>query len=812
LDRVCVPAVCGLLLLAVAVVFGQTVRHEFINLDDSQYVYENPHLTSGTSAEAVVWALTKSHNYNWCPLTWWSYMWDYRLCGLKPWGYHLTNVLLHAATAMLLFLVLRRMTGRLWPSAVVAALFAVHPLRAESVAWAAERKDCLSGVFFMLTLWAYTGYVRAEKGRRAGGVGPLSSAGQARAEKGANRGLTPTVGRRRCYLAVIVFFALGLMAKPMLVTLPFVLLLLDYWPLGRLAKKDGESGRGGEGEVSGRRFAAESPPPVRALHLLAEKLPLLAMAGGVCALTLWAQRDLVVPTASLSWYWRIGNVLVSYVAYLRQFFFPAGLALWYPLLTANLQTWKILSCFGLLAAVTAGALAGWRRYPYVLVGWLWYLGMLLPVIGLVQVTGQAMADRFTYLPEIGIAIALVWGACSSIRHTPCAVTGERHTECACYGPCWGVVSALALTILMACAWRQTSFWRDSNALWRRSLDCTSDNVEAHYCLGLAEDARGRADEALEHYRTAVAIRPDFAEGHNNLAVLLAKRGRIDEAEAHVQKALEDKPDYAEAHNNLAVALAARGRTDEAIAHYRKALELKPDYVDAHYNLAVALAARGQIDEAIGHYRKALEITPDYNEAHNNLAVALAARGRIDEALAHYQRALKLNPGCAEAHYNLAVTLAGQGRIDEALAHYQRAVHIKPDYAEAHNNLGIVLAGHGRIGEAMAQFQRALEVRPDYAEAHYNLAVALAGQGRIDEAIAHFRKASEIKPDYAEAHFNLAVALASRGRTDEAVVHFQQALVLAEQQNKTALVEALKTRLRIDEAGTPRPQPRPPSKH
>ncbi len=541
-------AVCGGLLLAVGLVFGQTVRHEFVNLDDGQYVSENPHVTRDISAEGVIWALTQRHHYNWCPLTWWSYMLDYQLCGLKPWGYHLTNVLLHAATAILLFLVLRGMTGCLWPSALVTALFAVHPLRVESVAWVAERKDVLSGLFFMLTIGAYVSYARHRF----------------------------SLAR---YLTVMVFFALGLMAKPMLVTLPFVLLLLDYWPLGRMDVKPRPT-VASVGTTAGRGFMW------RSLGLVVEKTPLLALAGAACGLTLWAQRELVVPTANFPYYWRIGNVLVSYVAYLHSSFARLAWRCGILCLFRNLQTWKILGCFGLLTAATVGALVGWRRYPYVLVGWLWYVGMLVPVIGLVQLSDQAMADRFTYLPQIGLCLALVWGVAHVSRSWP-----YRGWVCS-------IASALVVAGLMACAWRQTTYWHDSEALWKRTLACTAQNHLAHNNLGTVLAVGGRLDEAMSHYRKALEIWPDYAEAHYNFGNALATGGRLDEAMAHFRKALQIRPDFTEAHYNLGRALAVGGRLEGAMSHYRKALEIRPDYAEAHYNLGIALAAGGRLDEAI----------------------------------------------------------------------------------------------------------------------------------------------------------------------------------------------------------------------
>ena len=525
-----VAAVCGFLLLAVALVFGQTVGHEFVNYDDDEYVVENPQVTRGLTASGIVWAFTTVHNSNWHPLTSLSHMLDCQLYGLRAGGHHLTSILFHAAVAILLFLVLLRITGDLWPSAFVAAVFAIHPLRAESVAWVAERKDVLSGLFFMLTLWAYAGYARR----------PFS------------------LGR---YLTVVLLFALGLMAKPMLVTLPFVLLLLDYWPLGRLGL----------------------PAAGISRRVVVEKLPLLALTAASCVATFIAQDKAVVAIDVIPLPSRIANALVSYVAYIGELFYPIGLAVLYPYPESGLPIWKVAASTVALAGISTAALVWRRRFPYLFVGWFWYVGMLVPVIGLVQVGLQSMADRYTYLPQIGLCIAVTWGVAQ-------LAASWRHRF-----RVYGAVSALAVLVLMGLAWRQTSYWRDSETLWTHTLACTARNFLSH----------------------------------NNLGLVLAERGKVDEAIAHFQKAVELKPGYADAHQNLGVALAGRGQFDAAIPHYRKALELKPDYPDiTHNNLGIALARRGQFDAAIAHFQKALELKPDYADARNNLDLALRLRENL----------------------------------------------------------------------------------------------------------------------------------------------------------------------------------------
>ena len=598
-----IPAVCGLLLLAIALVFGQTVGHEFVNFDDAQYVYKNPQVAGGFTVRGIAWAFTTTDDNNWHPLTWLSHMLDCQLYGLKAGGHHLTNVLLHAVTAILLFLVLRRMTGNLWPSAFVAVVFAVHPLRAESVAWVAERKDVLSGLFFMLTLWAYIGYARH----------PFSSVR---------------------YLTVVVLFTLGLLAKPMLVTLPFVMLLLDYWPLGRM----------GLPAAVGKSFPFSR-------RVFVEKLPLLALTVASCAVTFFAQDEAVSPGDIIPMSLRIANALVSYMVYIGNLFYPVGLAVFYTYPESSLPLWKVAASTLTLTCISIAVLV-WRcRFPYLFVGWFWYVGMLVPVIGLMQVALHAMADRYTYLPQIGLCIALTWGVAQLIA-------SWRHRRWVC-----GVASALVVPVLMGCAWRQTSYWRDSETLWTHTLACTSNNYIAHNSLGLVLADHGQIDAAIAHYQKAVEIKPDFAWAHTNLGTALAVRGQVDAATAHFRKAVEIKPDFAEAHTSLGIALAVRGQVDAAIAHFRKALEIKPDFAEAHAGLGNILAVRGQIDEAITHYQKALEIRPDDAAAHYNLSIALEGRGQVDAAIAHYKKALEIRPDFAAARYNLDRALRQRGQLD-----------------------------------------------------------------------------------------------------------------------------------------------------
>lgn len=532
-DRYVVLAVCGLLLLAVVLVFGQTSRFQFV-FDDTMYVSENPTVQNGLTWSGLVWAFTSFEAWNWHPLTWLSHMLDFQCYGLWPGGHHLTSVLLHMVSVIVWFLVLRQMTGRLWPSALVAALFAIHPLHVESVAWISERKDVLSGLFFGLTLAAYLGHVRR----------PFS------------------VPR---YLLVVLAFALGLLSKPMLVTLPCVLLLLDYWPLRRWDPLSTAAG------------AAEgSSAPAFPSRVLLEKVPLLLLAAASCLVTMSAQTTAM---ARVPWTARAANALVSYVAYLGQSLWPVDLAAYYPHRQGSEPVWAVAGALLLLAGVSIAVVVWRRRHPYLLVGWLWYLGMLVPVIGLIQVGDQARADRYMYLPLIGLSLALAWLTAEFV-----GTSLVRWRRCA-------LAWLLALAILTGLAWQQTSYWQDSETLWSHCLASTTDNWMASYNLGLALSDRGQFDAAMIHYRKTLELKPGWTDAHNNLGAALLRLGRFQEAIAEYEKMLEIKPRYAEAHNNIGACLLQQGQTDAAIAQFQKALELKPGYADALQNLAIARAMR-----------------------------------------------------------------------------------------------------------------------------------------------------------------------------------------------------------------------------
>jgi tetratricopeptide (TPR) repeat protein len=551
---------------------------------------------------------------------------------------------LHAAVAVLLFLVLRQWTGRLWPSALVAAVFAVHPLRVESVAWVTERKDVLSGLFFMLTLWAYGSYVR----RRF------------------------SIFR---YSAVLVFFALGLMSKPMVVTMPFLLLLLDYWPLGRWTVPAAVSQT-----VGGKCLATPPTPRGRlriAARLLLEKVPLLAMVAGSCIVTVSAHNAEILTTLRERYdlTWRLGTVPLSYVSYLGMFFYPVDLSIPYPRPGLELPYGRIAGAIVVLAVLTVAAVAARRTYPYLFVGWFWYVGMLVPVSGILQFGIQTKADRFTYLPQIGLAVALTWALADALK-------SWRLRR-----PVYAVAAAAILVVLIVCAFRQTLHWRNDRTLWSHSLACNPRDWWAHYGLGTLHQGSGQVDKAIEYYQRAIAIQPDEPLPHYNLGVALASVNRLDEAVEEYKKTLEFQPNNAVAMNNLGNTLLLLGDLEQAMSYCRKAVQLDPNFAEAHFNIASILFLRGRADEAIEECERAVRAKPDYPEAHYALGAVLAQRGRLDEAIDAYRKALDPQPlFAADVHYALGMALAARDRPEEAAAHFQEALTLRPNFLQAEYQL------------------------------------------------------------------------------------------------------------------------------
>ena len=701
--RPAIFAICSLLTLVTLACYWPVTTHKFIDLDDPRYICDNSHIKAGLTWSGVLWAFGSGYASNWHPLTWISHMGDCQLYGLRPAGHHLTNLLFHIANTLLLFLLLQRMTGPVWRSACVAALFAWHPLHVESVAWASERKDVLSTCLFLLTLWAYVRWVEVQSPRskvQSQGAEDRSHDSESRIQNEA----TPHSSRitfhvSRYYLLSLFFFALGLMSKPMLVTLPFVLLLLDYWPLRRLQLS---CLQGSRFEVQGSGL--DVPAPALDLHsstlwpLVREKLPFFALALAASVVTYLVQRTggAVSSLELLPWQSRIANALVVYVRYLSQTLWPAQLAVLYPY-SRHLPVGAVVAAGLLLVGLSCWFVLRARRQPFLIVGWLWYLGTLVPTIGVIQVGSQSMADRYTYIPSIGLFLLTVWGLDALLDRWP-----HKHYWLAAAG-------TLALAGCLVCTWGQLKCWQDSERLYRHAIAATADNCIAYDGLGNALGAAGQPDQALACYAEAVRLKPNYAEGQYDLGTALMNRGSLEEAVQHLAAAVKYNPAFAHAHINLGKALLEQGKRDEAADHLSKAVRLTPDDAEAQYNLGTVLQMQGKADEAIVCFSEALRLNPEYGEAHGNLGVALITQGKLGEGAIHLASASRLNP----------------------------------NNPQAHDNLGLAILELKHPSEAADQFTEALRLNPDAPGAHYHLALALVRQDKPKEALPHAQKARDL---------------------------------------------------------------------
>jgi tetratricopeptide (TPR) repeat protein len=703
------------LALATAIAFEEVRLNDFVRPGDGPYLLENPQVRNGLTQGSVSWALTSTTAGSWRPLTWLSHMLDVTLFGLNPAGHHLTSLLLHIGNTLLLFGLLARMSGRLWPSALVAGLFGCHPLQVEAVAWIAQRGEVLSTAFGLAAIWAYLGYARR--------------------------------GSIYLYLIVFILMMLGLMARPTLVTLPLLLLLLDYWPLERLR-------------------SAHS-----LMEKLLEKVPLLALSAAASLVTLLAQSAAADPEDRVPLALRAANAVVSYLRYLWHALCPVNLSAFYPHPYLPGGTpwaeWQVAGAGLLLLGISVGVVIRATRQPYMVVGWLWFLGALVPAIGLVQVGRQAMTDTATYLPLVGLFIVVAWGGADLIpRQSPRQALTRS-------------VAILSVTLvlgaLLGASRAQVRVWRDSGTLYTRALEVNPGDPIIRFELGLMHQLKGELEESIRHYREAVEAWPGFARAHYGLGLALDSQGNPDEAIRHYRQAVRLRPDYALAHNDLGVALASKGKIDSAISHLRQAVRADLGYADAHYNLGLLLSSQGRIEEAVGQHRRAVQANPDHAEANYNLGLLLGSQGKVAEAIGHYQEAVRANPDHAEASYNLGLLLGSLGEFEQAIRAFRQALRARPGYPAAHNNLGVMLAAQGQLDEAIGHYREVLRARPDNAQAHYNLGMVLTAQEKSLEAIHHYREALRVKPDYADAHNNLGVALATQGRYPEAVAHYREAL-------------------------------------
>jgi Tfp pilus assembly protein PilF len=607
--------VYALLILTICAVYSQVRHFDFVNFDDPEYISGNNHVRAGLTWDGLKWAFTSTAAANWFPLTWISNMAAYQIFGLDSGWHHLINVLFHALASLLLLAALRRMTGALWPSAFVAFVFALHPLHVESVAWVAERKDVLCAFFWCLTLWCYARYAARP-----------SAAG---------------------YAFVVLAFCGGLMAKSMIVTLPFVLLLLDLWPLRR---------------PSGRA-------------LLWEKAPLLALAGAVSVVTLISQQQghAVRSLTSLPVGLRLANAAWTYMAYMGRMFWPAKLAVYYPY-SHHVSGSHLLVAGTVLAVMTILAVRWFRPYPYVAVGWFWYLGTLVPVIGLVQVGGQSSADRYTYLPTIGLTIVLGWGAIDLLKRYP----GTRKAIAS------AAVAAACICLVLTAI--QVSYWANSGLLFQHAVDVTTGNYIADNNLADYYLTQMRTAEARAPVLEALRLNPYYPEAHINLATILRRTGQMGESEREYQEAIRLQPINAGAYAGYGALLLQEGRLSDAVGEFAKVVDLQPEDAEGRYNLGRVLAAVGRFDQGVAQLNEAIRLRPDYAEAHHSLAVALAGRGRLNEAVVEFEVEARLKPTDASVHNNLGMLLAGVGRLDEAIAQYSEALRIQPGSEAARKGL------------------------------------------------------------------------------------------------------------------------------
>lgn len=728
-----------ILVLGTLATYWRVSQFGFVDYDDQEYVRDNPRVQFGLSIQNIGWAFTEVHSANWHPLTWISHMVDCQLFGLDAGAHHVINLILHVINALLLFVLLRQMTGAVWRSAIVAGLFALHPAHVESVAWISERKDVLSTMFALLAL---SSYVRAVKAKLVESSTTTASS-------------TAFLSVRNGWLA-LVFYALSLLSKGMYVTLPFLLLLLDYWPLRRFASN-----------------AVWREQRTQLLRLAVEKWPWFLLCALVSVATFFAQKTsgAVVGVSQYSFGERLANALVAYARYLGKLIWPVDLAVIYPLPPAW-TGWQIGGAAVLLVVLTTIAVLLANKRPYVFVGWAWFLGILVPVIGLVQVGSQSMADRYTYFSFIGLSIVLVWLAGDLGSNRP-------QLRQLCVGIC--------VLILCACAFvahRQINYWASSRALFERAVTVTRDNAQAQSNLGAVFEKENRLNEAERHYAEAVRIQPDNPEFRTSLGVVLARSGNTNAAREHLGRAADgfleivrQRPDYAAGFNGIGIALSAMGEYRDAADAYARAMRLKPKDQVYRNNLGVALARTGDLPGAIAEHREVLRINPRHADAASNLGAELVSTGQLDEALPYLELAVRLNPKSSEAHSNLGSALARKGDHTMAIQHYKTALELKPQQPKVHLNMGIALNKVGQLDESTRHFADAVQLEPDNLDAQYNLGRNLFLQGKAPLAIAPLELVLKNNPENAFAHFYIGQASCKLRLMNQAIAHLRESIRL-----------------------------------
>ncbi len=724
-DKYQKSAVILLLVVAAFAAFAQVLDCGFINFDDPGYVTNNVHIRDGLSPKAILWSFTSTAQSNWHPLTWISHALDCSLFGLNPAFHHAMSLCLHLLSSIVLFLVLDRVTRARWQSAFVALVFAIHPLHVESVAWISERKDVLSGLFWMLTIGAYARY------RRSPGAGS--------------------------YLLTLGTFAAGLLAKPMMVTLPFVLILLDYWPF-RIIQPASTSSVSGKATL--RRQLQQS---------VYEKIPFFVLSLGSSVVTYMVQRQggSMASSDALAFSDRAANALTSYGTYIWKSLVPTDLAIFYPYPDAGVPMRELVLAVVVLAVLT---IIVWRervRAPYLIVGWLWFLGTLVPVIGLVQVGLQAMADRYMYLPIIGLSIMAAWGVPALVRQVKI------------YPQIPGAAFTLIVVGMILGTRAQVPYWRDSSTLFEHAVEVTSGNHLALNNLGAALADSGNHEGAVRRIREALRLRPDEILIHKNLARSLAALGEFPEALEQYTWILTHDPSDPVLQARAADILADLGKTNEAVGHYLEAIRLDPADAFSHCRLGELYAQEGKFEEARNECGIALKLKQTNSKAHDVLGIIAGKQGKLDEAVKEFLEAIRCDSSNADAYNDFGILYNRMGNGDEAMRMYESAVRVNPLLRNAHFNLGSALASRGRFAEAETHWLRAVELNPAAsADARVNLGKLYSMQGKSSEAIRQLKEALRIDPNNSQAHYAIGNVLVRQGNLAEAEVHYTEVLRLA----------------------------------
>ncbi len=723
---------CLALVVFVLLVYWQIRDYEFIVFDDDKYVTDNRHVKSGITWEGVKWAFSLKHKHDkmhWHPLTWLSHMLDCDLYGLNAGMHHNGNMILHALNSFLLFLGLYYMTGGFWKSFFVASIFAVHPINVDSVAWISARKNILSTFFWMLGILIYTRYTKQ-----------------------------PGIYN---YILFFVIFIAGLMAKTMLVTLPFVLLLFDFWPLKRIDLKSiglKSYETGGGSDTSGITG-------VTVFHAVVEKIPMFVISVFFVLLnsSVMKQYGTIVSTETISMTLRFENAVVSYICYLWKLFWPANLAVYYPY-PDSIPLWHSGGAFGLLIGMTFIMVSLYKKMPYLPAGWFLYLGTMFPVIGFMQIgLWPAMADRWAYIPFIGIYVIIAWGGEEILRKLNFSKTAVV------------TFSSAVIILLGTAAWWQAGFWKDSVTLFEHSLAVAEDNCQSRTNLGMGFVNKQKMADAEAQFKEAIRLCPDFDYAHNNLGNLLSRRGDIEGAVKHFSEAIRLNPGYKEAYNNLAVALVRLGRSDDAINHYRTALIIDPEYKEAHNNLALEYLKSGRASDAVKHFLEAVRIDPRFAEAYNNLGSVMQQSGDLRKAVELYKKALIINPDLQVVQKNLDRAIAAQAEKEKTISNLLKQLKENPGDHMLCLKAGNFYKEKMELGRALTYYKKALIIKPDFIEAKNGRAIVYAMQGEYEKALVLLKEVISIQPDEPKTYFYIAGIYSRQNKKKDAIEWLDKAI-------------------------------------